>query len=54
MEPFVEVAEQDDGLAQAIKASRKTVTGLNGEVRLLVPNALPNDGKVIDDRRQND
>jgi phenylacetate-CoA ligase len=46
-----EVGEHGDDLDKAIKASLKTITGLNGDVRFLSPNTLPNDGKVIDDQR---
>ncbi len=46
-----EVAEPSDGLGEAIAASLRSVTGLNGDVRLVEPNTLPNDGKVIDDQR---
>ncbi|MDH3659625.1 MAG: AMP-binding protein [Alphaproteobacteria bacterium] len=49
----LECESADDGeqLIAAIKASLKAVTGLNGDVRLVEPDTLPNDGKVIDDRR---
>jgi len=46
-----EAAEQGDGAVDAIKASLKAATGLNGNVRLVDPGTLPNDGKVIDDQR---
>ncbi|MGI9416503.1 MAG: phenylacetate--CoA ligase family protein [Geminicoccaceae bacterium] len=46
-----EIADDGDGLDAAIKASLKAITGLNGEVRLVKPDTLPNDGKVIDDQR---
>ncbi|MGI9505887.1 MAG: phenylacetate--CoA ligase family protein [Geminicoccaceae bacterium] len=46
-----EIAEQGDGAVDAIKASLKAATGLNGHVRLVDPGTLPNDGKVIDDQR---
>jgi phenylacetate-CoA ligase len=46
-----ETTEGGDQLVSAIKASLKTVTGLNGDVRLVTPGGLPNDGKVIDDQR---
>ncbi len=46
-----EAAEQGDGAVDAIKASLKAATGLNGHVRLVDPGTLPNDGKVIDDQR---
>ena len=46
-----EVAAPAEGLADAIEASLRTVTSLRGEVRLVGPGTLANDGKVIDDRR---
>ena len=46
-----EVDGVEGGLDQAVKTSLKSITGLNGEVRLLPPKTLPNDGKVIDDQR---
>lgn len=46
-----EAAERGDGAVDAIKASLKAATGLNGHVKLVDPGTLPNDGKVIDDQR---
>ncbi len=46
-----EAVEAGDQLLSSIKASLKTITGINGEVRLTAPGTLPNDGKVIDDQR---
>ena len=40
------------GLAEAIVASIRDVTKLRGEVELVAPGTLPNDGKVIDDTRK--
>jgi phenylacetate-CoA ligase len=39
-------------LGEAIQASIREVTKLRGEVELLAPGSLPNDGKVIDDTRK--
>ncbi|MGE7469848.1 phenylacetate--CoA ligase family protein [Bosea sp. NPDC003192] len=39
------------GLAEAVKVSVRDVFKLSGTVELVVPGALPNDGKVIDDMR---
>jgi phenylacetate-CoA ligase len=39
---------------EAIAASLRDATRLRGEVRLVPPGTLPNDGKVIDDRRRYD
>jgi phenylacetate-CoA ligase len=47
-----EVRESPDGLAEAIVASIRDVTKLRGEVELVSPGTLPNDGKVIDDTRK--
>jgi phenylacetate-CoA ligase len=47
-----EVKEHAAGLAGAIVASIRDVTKLRGEVELLAPGTLPNDGKVIDDTRK--
>ena len=46
-----EVRERRPGLAGALVASIRDVTKLRGEVELLEPGALPNDGKVIEDKR---
>ena len=47
----VEVAGQPDGLAEALANSMRDVTKLRGDVQLLPPGSLPNDGKVIEDAR---
>jgi phenylacetate-CoA ligase len=47
-----EVREQPAGLAEALVASVRDVTKLRGEVQLVAPGTLPNDGKVIEDRRK--
>ena len=41
-------------LIEAIAASLRDITKLRGEVELLAPGALPNDGRVIDDVRKYD
>jgi phenylacetate-CoA ligase len=46
-----EVGAGTPALEGAITASLKAVTALNGGVALLAPGTLANDGKVIDDRR---
>ena len=46
-----ETRDRPEGLAQAIVASIREVTKLRGEVELVAPGSLPNDGKVIEDRR---
>ena len=47
----VEVANAGDDLRAALAESLQAVTKLRGSVELLTPGTLPNDGKVIDDRR---
>jgi phenylacetate-CoA ligase len=47
-----EVAERPAGLAEALVASIRDVTKLRGEVELAAPGSLPNDGRVIEDRRK--
>ena len=39
------------GLDGAVAATLQAVTKLKGEVKLLAPGSLPNDGKVIADER---
>ncbi len=40
------------GLGEAIQTSIREVTKLRGEVELVAPGSLPNDGKVIEDARK--
>ena len=47
-----EVNEQISGLADALMATIREVTKLRGEVELVAPGSLPNDGKVIEDKRK--
>jgi phenylacetate-CoA ligase len=47
-----EVAESSPTLSEAVVASIREVTQLRGEVELVAPGSLPNDGKVIDDLRK--
>ncbi len=46
-----EAATRPEGLAAAVAASVRDVTKLRAEVALAAPGSLPNDGKVIEDRR---
>ena len=46
-----EVRERRAGLADAIATSVRDLTKLRGEVELVEPGTLPNDGKVIEDVR---
>lgn len=39
------------GLAEQLQAALRDVTKLRGEVELVAPGSLPNDGHVIEDRR---
>jgi phenylacetate-CoA ligase len=47
-----EAKDRPGGLAEAIVASLRDLTKLRGEVELLDPGSLPNDGKVIEDLRK--
>jgi phenylacetate-CoA ligase len=47
-----EVRERIAHLDEAVSASIREVTKLRGEVELVEPGSLPNDGKVIEDRRK--
>jgi phenylacetate-CoA ligase len=48
---LAECAAPADGLQDAVAATLQSVTKLRGEVRLVAPGSLPNDGKVIADER---
>jgi len=48
---MLEVAGQSEGLAQRVADAVRDVTKLRGDVQLLSPGSLPNDGKVIEDAR---
>jgi phenylacetate-CoA ligase len=50
----VETADAPEGLAGRVAQSLREVTKLRGEVALLPPGSLPNDGKVIEDARRYD
>jgi phenylacetate-CoA ligase len=47
-----EVEQASPDLEKGINASLKIVTNLNGKVTFVAPGNLANDGKVIDDRRE--
>jgi phenylacetate-CoA ligase len=47
-----EVNERPTGLSDAIVGSIRDITKLRGEVELVAPGSLPNDGKVIEDLRK--
>ncbi len=46
-----EAASSDEALREAIAATLRSITKLNGMVELIAPGSLPNDGKVIADER---
>jgi phenylacetate-coenzyme A ligase PaaK-like adenylate-forming protein len=48
---LAECASPGEGLAAAVASTLQAVTKLKGEVRLVAPGSLPNDGKVIADER---
>jgi len=48
---LAECASVREGLAEAIAATLQAVTKLRGEVKLVAPQSLPNDGTVIADER---
>ncbi|MGM9488657.1 phenylacetate--CoA ligase family protein [Ideonella sp. YS5] len=50
----VEVAGGPEGLAHRIADSVRDVTKLRGDIELVAPGSLPNDGKVIEDARKYD
>ena len=47
-----ETASKDESLANAVAESVRALCKVRGEVELVAPGTLPNDGKVIDDIRQ--
>jgi phenylacetate-CoA ligase len=47
-----EARERPGHLVGALVASLREVTKLRGEAQLVEPGSLPNDGKVIEDKRQ--
>ncbi|MDX1653687.1 MAG: phenylacetate--CoA ligase family protein, partial [Candidatus Competibacteraceae bacterium] len=49
-----ETTQGNESLQQAIAATLREVTKLRGQVAFVAPGSLPNDGKVIDDRRRYD
>jgi len=47
-----EAESANPSLSEAIVASIREITQLRGEVELVAPGSLPNDGKVIEDLRK--
>ena len=50
----VELAAVPEGLADLLVSALRDVTKLRGEVQFVPPGSLPNDGRVIEDRRKFD
>jgi phenylacetate-CoA ligase len=50
----LEVGEASVGLAARVAEALRDITKLRGEVQLLTPGSLPNDGRVIEDLRKYD
>ena len=48
---FAETASPSDDLGTAVAATLQALTKLRGEVALVAPGSLPNDGKIISDER---
>jgi phenylacetate-CoA ligase len=48
---FAETAAPTDALSSAVAATLQALTKLRGEVALVTPGSLPNDGKIIADER---
>jgi phenylacetate-CoA ligase len=48
---MAEAASHAEDLAGALAATLQSVTRLRGEVKLIAPGSLPNDGKIIVDQR---
>ena len=51
MQLFVETTETAPGLATQLADRLREITKLRGEVQMVSPGSLPNDGKVIEDAR---
>ena len=51
MSLLVETTDTTDGLRAQLEAAVRDVTKLRGEIQLVSPGSLPNDGKVIEDAR---
>ena len=51
MQLLVETRETSPGLSQQLSDAVREVTKLRGDVQMVLPGTLPNDGKVIEDAR---
>ena len=47
----VEASEAAEGLARQIGDAIRDLTKLRGDVQIVAPGSLPNDGKMIEDTR---
>jgi len=47
-----EARERPEGLTEALVATLRELTKLRGEAQIVDAGALPNDGKVIEDKRK--
>jgi phenylacetate-CoA ligase len=47
----VEAEANPDGLSMRIEEAIRDVTKLRGQVEIVAPGSLPNDGKIIEDAR---
>ena len=48
----VEAAQAGDDLREGLAQALRDVTKLRGDIALVAPGSLPNDGKVIEDARK--
>ncbi|MFL5338234.1 MAG: phenylacetate--CoA ligase family protein, partial [Geminicoccaceae bacterium] len=51
MRLLCEVAGEPDGLEDSLAETVRALTGLRASIELVAPGTLPNDGRVIEDRR---
>ncbi|TDP62727.1 phenylacetate--CoA ligase family protein [Roseateles toxinivorans] len=54
MQLRLEIANAPEGLAEQVAQAMRDITKLRGDVVLVPPGSLPNDGKVIEDARKYD
>jgi phenylacetate-CoA ligase len=48
---MAETAAPTEALSNAVAATLQALTKMRGEVRLVAPGSLPNDGRIIADER---
>lgn len=51
MQLWIETVETAPGFAQQVVDALREITKLRGEVQMVAPGSLPNDGKVVEDAR---